>query len=164
MNLKLLGAFALALLVVLVLPLIGGMLRSGGTAMPVSAEAFVPPASAGTAVAPSASSGVASVATGEEAAIVIPSIVEAPPMLDEVSLIGTVWQVSHKMGTIDVNLMGNGVATARHQLLGNIQATWRVEGADIVVTANVMNKTETIRVQMRGTELYYQGVAIQRLR
>lgn len=164
MNLKLLGAFVLALIVVLGVPLLGGALRVGGSSPATLAQSAPAKPASGSANTPSQTPAAQAPVDAGAPVNNTPSIIDAPPMLDANSLIGTTWQVSHQMGKVEVQFYGGGNAVAKHMLLGELQGNWYVDGSNVVVNAYIGNKAQTIKAQIRGNALYYDGVQITRIR
>lgn len=143
MNKNLLIGFGVLLAVFLVLPIVATLLRGGGD------------------------SGSVRVPTAEES---------GPPKWNAENLVGTAWSVKTKdiPVPVTINLGSGGVATATapamlapivraHLGTDTITGTWRVEGAKVIASVSVKDKSATVDCDIRGDRIFYQDKELQRV-
>jgi hypothetical protein len=154
-NNKLLVGFFVALAAVLVLPIaVTTLKKPAGAPVAAPTHAVSAPAVAAPTPAP-----------------VVPQPSQAPPDQPQGPqpsatelLTNTVWQVQTPRGVIQVQLNPGGKAVASHPMVGNLDATWRVNGDNLVIQASVMGQSQTISCQIVGNQIIYQNAPIRRLR
>lgn len=88
----------------------------------------------------------------------------AGPDLTAETLVGTVWQVASPYGPVTVEFGPNGQAVAMHQMVGQIPASWSVQGNKVVAKASAMGQNINIDATIKGQTLEAKGQAIQRVR
>ena len=86
------------------------------------------------------------------------------PDLTEETLVGTAWQVASPYGPVSVEFGPNGQAVAIHSMIGQIPASWRVQGNKVVAKASAMGQNITIDATIQGQNLVAQGQNIMRVR
>ena len=86
------------------------------------------------------------------------------PDLTAETLVGTAWQVASPYGPVAVEFGPNGQAVAIHSMIGQIPATWRVQGNKVVAKASAMGQNITIDATIQGQNLVAQGQNIMRVR
>lgn len=101
----------------------------------------------------------------------------APPLLNATNLSGTAWEVKTKempvAVTINLNPGGQAVATVppafaaiAKQMIGTdtLMGTWSVNGAKLIASVTVKDKTQTVDCDIIGDKLYYKDKEIKRVR
>ena len=78
--------------------------------------------------------------------------------------VGSAWQVDSPYGPITVELGANGQAVASHSMVGNIPASWRVQGDKLIANASVMGHNINIDAKIQNGNLVAPGQNIRRVR
>ena len=89
---------------------------------------------------------------------------DAGPALTAETLVGTAWQVGSPYGHVVFEVGANGQAIANHPMVGQLPATWRVQGDKVVVSASFMGQSMTIDAKIQGQTLVAPGQEIIRMR
>ena len=89
---------------------------------------------------------------------------DAGPALTAETLVGTAWQVGSPYGPVVFEVGANGQAIANHPMVGQLPATWRVQGDKVVVSASFMGQSMTIDAKIQGQTLVAPGQEIIRMR
>ncbi len=83
--------------------------------------------------------------------------------LNAQTLVGTMWEAHLPQGTVKVQINGGGQAIASHPLVGQIPATWSVQGNMVMANASAFGQNISIAAEIRGNNLFMNGVALKRL-
>jgi hypothetical protein len=94
-----------------------------------------------------------------------PPVKLEPPLLTEASLINTQWEISMSGVKAKITLLAGGQAVAETDIamLRTLQGTWKVNGADLTVTATAMGRTETKVLKISGYNIIVEGKPIRKL-
>ena len=94
-----------------------------------------------------------------------PPVKLEPPLLTEANLINTQWELNISGIKAKVTLLAGGkaVAETNSTMIGTIQGTWKVDGADLIVTATVMGQTKTMKLKISGSNILVDGKPVQKL-
>ena len=147
------------IIAVLALPIVVRALRGNTPVTPVAAPAANVAANPYTPTPPATAPPTESYPAADNAAPPQQYTPAGPKPLDANSLPGTSWEMSSPYGKVQVQFGGGGQATAYHPMAGTIPASWRIQGNQLLATASAMGQTLNLSAEIRGNQLYYNGLA-----